>query len=103
MKLDDDALLNLFWDATLTFDPTGSTVVLEVDGTQHAATWLAAPVQSGGSWTQTARTTARFAGSAVTVSGSDVQPATGRRMCQWLVTTADGQRVPSQEFALDVK
>ena len=108
MRLDDDALEYLWWrDADMTFDPTGSTVVLEVDGTPRAMTWQGSPVQVGSGssakWVQTARTNMKFAGSAVSVTNPDIQLTVGRHMAQPIVTTADGQKVPGPEFPIDVK
>lgn len=104
MRLDDDALLYFYWDAELTFDPAGSSVVLEVDGVQKAATWQGTAVVSGTKWLRTARTDMRFAGSAVTPVAPDVQLTVGRHPAQWLITpTADGQKVPGTSFPIDAK
>lgn len=104
MRLDDDARTYLWWrNGEMTADPAGSTVALEVDGTLRTMVWDGTAVQSGSKWIVTARTTMKFAGSAATVSGSDVQLTVGRHMAQPIVTTADGQTVPGPEFPIDVK
>ncbi|MGZ4521923.1 MAG: hypothetical protein ACXVXO_00685 [Mycobacteriaceae bacterium] len=104
MRLDDDAKTYLWWrSGELTADPTGSTVALEVDGTQRAMVWDVPAVQSGTKWIVTARTTMKFAGSAATVSGTDVALTPGRHIAQPIVTTADGQVVAGPEFPIDVK
>ncbi len=103
MRIDEDARLNISWDATLTFDPTGSTVVLAIDGTPYAMAWQGTPVAASGTWTQTARTTARFCGSLATPLAGDVKLAVGRRMGEPIVTLADGQIVPCYpEIPIDV-
>jgi hypothetical protein len=91
MRLDDDAKVFLFADLTLSVDPTGSTVELEVDSTRYAMTWQGSPASSGGKWTQTARTNVKFAGSAQTVTGGDVKLTAGRHDTQPIVTLSDGQ------------
>lgn len=101
--LDDDARLYLYADLTLSVDPTGSTVQLEVDATKYAMTWQGTPVAASGVWKQTARTTAKFIGSAVTVTSSDVQLTSGRHPTQALVTMADGQVIPGSSVPLDVR
>lgn len=62
MKFDAGTRTRLLVKMELDFDPTGSTVEVKVDSTWHPATWQDSPVQSGGKWTQTARTTDYFAG-----------------------------------------
>ena len=101
MNLDDDARVNIRWDASLTFDPTGSTVELEVDGTRHAMSWQGSPVSAGGRWTQRALTNDRFCGSAATPIGSDVALTVGSHPAQPIVTTADGQVVPGTLSRID--
>lgn len=103
MRLDDDALVFVTWDAELSADPTGSTVELEVDGVRRSATWQGSPVQSGSSWRQTARTNGKLGGTNSTPGGSDVKLTAGRHMAQFIVTTADGQVVPATEFPIDVR
>lgn len=49
---------------TLDFDPTGSTIELQVDGTWYPCTWLGTATASGAKWTQQARTVAYFSGTA---------------------------------------
>lgn len=95
MRIDDDARLYLWWDAVLTFDPSSATVELDVDGTRYAMTWIDTAANDGTRWTRTARTTAKFIGSAMTISGSDVKLTVGRHIAEPIVSTADGQVVPS--------
>jgi len=94
VRIDDDARLYIWWDATLTFDPATATVELDVDGTRYPMTWQGAAVSAGGKWTRTARTSAMFVGTARTVSGSDVKLTAGRHVAEPIVTAADGQVVP---------
>lgn len=103
MRLDDDGRVYLYSDLTLTVDPTGSTVKLEVDGVLHNMSWQEEPVVSGSTWRQTARTVAMFCGSAVTPTGSDVQLTVGRHMSQPIVTAADGQIIPGSQIPIDVR
>lgn len=95
MNIDDDAKLYLWWDATLTFDPTGSTVEIEIDATRYPMTWQGAPVAAAGSWTQTARTTSMFAGSNAGTVGAPVVLTVGRHLGQPIVSVG-GQVVPCQ-------
>lgn len=100
--IDDDAKLYLWFDATLTFDPAGSTVELEVDATRYAMTWQGSPTVVGSTWTQTARSTQMFAGSNAGSVGSPVALTAGRHQAQPIVTTG-GQVVPCRPLAsLDV-
>lgn len=101
MKLDEDTKVFLFWDADLSVDPTSSTVEIEVDGTRHAMTWQGSPVQAGARWTQTARTTEKFAGSTVTPGASIVVLTVGSHTIKPVVTTADGQIVVGRQDRID--
>lgn len=94
LRLDEDAKVYLWWDAVLTMDPTGSTVTVEIDGVSHAMTWQGSPVQSGSTWTQTARSTEKLAGSTVTAGAGLVSLTAGTHTLKPIVTTADGQIVP---------
>lgn len=94
MKIDDDARLYIWWDATCKFDPTDATVELDVDGTRYPMTWTNSATPNGLEWTRTARTTAKFIGTARTVSGGDVALTAGRHMVEPIVSTPDGQVVP---------
>lgn len=104
MKIDDDARLFIWWDATLTFDPADATVELDVDGVRYPMTWTDTAVWDNDTrWTRTARTTSKFIGTGRTVSGSDVGLTKGRHMAEPIVTTADGQVVPiAYPISLDV-
>ncbi len=101
MKLDEDAKVYVWWDAELTVDPTGSTVVIEIDGTSRAMTWQGSPVSAGGKWTQTARTTDKVAGSTVTPGAGLIVLTAGSHTTKPLVTTADGQVVPGPNGRID--
>jgi hypothetical protein len=96
MRLDEDAKEYLWWDAELTFDPTGSTVEIEVDGTRYAMAWQGSPVvvTAGKKWTQTARTTTKFAGSTVTPGAGVVVLTPGTHTLKPVTTPTDGQVVP---------
>ena len=76
MKLNDSSRLQIRIDALrFTQDPTGGTLVLTVDGTDHACTWDGPATQDGGTWTRAAHTNDFFAGPAVpigAVSGATV-------------------------------
>lgn len=110
MILDDDARYYLFHDLTLTVDPTGSDVVLEitlddvaVTGSPFAMTWQGTPTEGVDEWSQTARTDARFCGPNATPEGSDVQVDFGWYVAQALVTLDDGQIVPGPTKRLQVR
>jgi hypothetical protein len=104
MRIDDDAKVYIWWDAVVTADPTGSSVKLEIDdATQYDMAWQGSPVQSGSNWTQTARTTVRFAGTIAPISGTDVRLTSGRHMAQPIATLADGQIITGPETPVDVK
>jgi hypothetical protein len=95
MKIDRDAQLYIYWDAVIDADPTGSTVVLEVDETPYGMDWMGTPVRTGVStWFQTARTQMRFLGSGRTPTGSDVQLTAGAHVGKPVVTFIDGQSLP---------
>lgn len=95
MRIDDDARMFIWWDATLTFDPAAATVELDIDGIRYPMTWIDTAVWDGDkSWTRTARTTSKFIGTGRTATGSDVALTKGRHAAEPIVTTADGQVVP---------
>lgn len=88
MKFDAGTRTRLLVTMTLDFDPTGSTVEVKVDDTWHAATWQGTPTNTGGKWTQTARTTDYFAGPEVAApGGAVVLAATPRHTTQTRVTS----------------
>ncbi|MDR7253685.1 hypothetical protein J2X46_002675 [Nocardioides sp. BE266] len=86
MKFDAGTRTRLIATMTLDFDPTGSTVEVKVDSTWHPASWQDAAVQSGGKWTQAARSTGYFAGPEATADGATVLAA-GRHATQTRVTS----------------
>jgi hypothetical protein len=87
MKFDAGTRTRLLVKMELDFDPTGSTVEVKVDSTWYPASWLDTPVQSGGTWKQTARTTGYFAGpEVVDPAGATVLTAT-RHLTQTRVTS----------------
>lgn len=88
MKFDAGTRTRLLVRMELDFDPTGSTVEVKVDGTWYPASWLDSPVQSDGTWKQTARTTGYFAGPEVAdPAGAVVLTATPRHYTQTRVTS----------------
>lgn len=86
MRFDAGTRTRLLVRMELDFDPTGSTVEVKVDDTWHAAAWLDSPVTSGGKWTQTARTTAYFAGPEAVASGATALAA-ARHLTQTRITS----------------
>lgn len=72
LKFDEGTRTRIFARMTLDFDPTGSTVELQVDDEWYDATWLGSPVRLGEKWTQTARTDGYFAGPDVETPDSAV-------------------------------
>lgn len=101
MNIDNDAKLYIWWDATLSFDPTGSVVTLKIDNTTYPMTWIGAPLLSGLSvWRQTARTDGLFAGSAVNPAGAVALPV-GRLVAEPIVS-ANGQVIPCETSYIDV-
>ena len=101
-RFDTGSRTQLLVDMTLDFDPTGSTVEVEVDGTWYAATWIGSPVSASGRWMQTARTTAYFAGPAHAAPAGATVLATGRRYTQTRVT-ASGTTIVFDSTPIDVK
>jgi hypothetical protein len=75
MRFDNDTRTRLIADLTLSIDPAGSTVEVQVDSTWYPATWQDSPVETSGRWTQTARTTGYFAGPNAAASGAVVLTA----------------------------
>lgn len=103
MTLDDDARVYLTGSLTVSVDPTGSTVELEVDGSRYPMAWVGSPVASSGRWVQDAKTTYRFCGSNATAVGSDVKLTAGTHAAQILVTLTDGQVVPGSNQRIEVQ
>lgn len=105
MKFDAATRTRLLATMTLDFDPTGSTVEVKVDGTWYPATWQGTPTQSGGTWTQTARTTDYFAGPEIaSPAGAIVLTATPtpRHLTQTRVTSG-GDIITADSTPLDVR
>lgn len=86
MRFDADTRTRISADISVNFDPTGSTVELQIDSTWYPATWLGTPVLASGKWTQTARTNTYFAGPSA-VLGPAVLLALGRHLSQARITT----------------
>lgn len=86
MIIDDDAKVFIYWDATLTFDPTTSTVELDISGTRYAMTWQGSPVVVGNKWLQTAKTTQLFRGSSANNTNSPVALTPGTYLGEPIVT-----------------
>ena len=86
MIIDDGAKLYIYWDATLTFDPTTSTVQLQINNTYYAMAWQSTPVYSGGKWRQTAKTTQLFGGSLADATNTPVLLGKGRFLGEPTVT-----------------
>lgn len=101
MNLDNDAQVYLWWDADLTANPTGSTVVYELDGVSKGMTWQGSPVQVGSRWTQTARSVDKVAGSSVTPAAGLNVLTSGSHTVKPIVTLSDGQVVPGLKDRID--
>lgn len=86
MKFDAGTRTRILATMSLDFDPTGSTVEVKVDSTWYPATWQGTATQSGGTWTQIARTTAYFAGPEATLGPANLL-ALGRHVTQTRVTS----------------
>lgn len=88
MNFDAATRTKIYVDMDLSYDPTGTTVELNIDGTWYPATWQGSPTPIGSKWTQTALTTGYFAGPAVdagTVAGATVLAA-GNHVTETRVT-----------------
>jgi hypothetical protein len=108
MRFDQGTRTRLLVDMTLDFDPAGSTVEVEVDGTWFAATWLgtatATPASAAnprGKWTQTARTTGYFAGPLHEAPAGATVLAAGRHLTQTRVTSG-GDTIVSNSTPINV-
>lgn len=86
MSIGSDAKTYVWADGVTTFDPTGATVELEVAGVRYGMSWEAAAVQTGASWTRTARTTELFSG----VDRADgVRLPAGRHLAKLIYTVGE--------------
>ena len=86
MRFDAGTRTRLLATMTLDFDPTGSTVEVKVGPTWYPATWQGTPTVKAGKWTQTARTTAYFAGPEADATGATALTAV-RHLTQTRVTS----------------
>ena len=87
MNIDKDGKIFLWFDAELSFDPTGSTVALKVDGgTSHPMTWQGLPATTTTGFKQTAKTDELFAGSLADTTNTPVILTTGIHICEPIVT-----------------
>lgn len=104
MRLDDDARVILGWEAELTVDPAGSTVELEVGETTYPMVWVGEGVLRRDVWVRRAQTVNMLRGtSAPADDESDIVLAAGVHQAEVIVTTLDGQRLPSQRFVIEVR
>lgn len=101
MKLNDETRTRLLVEMTLSQDPAGSTVELKVDSTWYACAWQGSAVQSDGTWTQTARTSAFFAGPLAVASGATVL-ALGRHYTETRVSWPGGDMIAEKSSPIDV-
>ena len=101
MKINPGSRVKLTLTTEATFDPTGSTIELSVDGVWHPATWLGTPTATGSKWTQSAETTEWFAGPVATANGAVVL-ATGRRSTEGRLTNG-GQVIAFATDPIDVQ
>jgi hypothetical protein len=106
MILDASTRTQILVDMTLSFDPTGSTVELQVDGgAWHAATWQDTATTIGVGkdkrWMQSARTSDYFAGPLATAAGATVLTA-GKHLTQTRVTLG-GQELANNSSPIYVE
>lgn len=108
MRFDTGTRTRLLVDMTLDFDPTGSTIEVDVDGTWYPATWLETPTAQPvsrdyprGKWTQTAQTSEFFAGPAATPDGATVL-IVGRHNTQTRLTLG-GEVIVRDSTPIDVQ
>ncbi|CAA9241807.1 MAG: hypothetical protein AVDCRST_MAG83-1670 [uncultured Arthrobacter sp.] len=102
MRFDADTRTRLLVDMILDFDPTGSTVEIQVDSTWYPATWIGSPVSASGKWTQTARTTAYFAGPLHATPAGATVLTTGRHSTQTRIVSG-GDTIAADSTPIDVK
>ena len=96
MIFDSGTKTEITVDMVLDFDPTGTTIEVQVDATWYAATWqgtaaFGTPVQGRPTWQQAAQTTGLFAGPDVASPGAAVVLQLGTHPMQTRVTS--GQRI----------
>lgn len=102
MKFDAGTKTRVIADMTLSIDPDGSTVEIQVDDTWYPATWQGTAVEAGGKWTQTAQTDGYFAGPDVAIPGAAVVLDTRRHLTQTRVTSGSDVLV-EDSTPIDVK
>jgi hypothetical protein len=102
VKLNDETRTRLLVPMTLTQDPTGSTIELKIDAAWYSCTWQGTPVQSGGLWTQTARTTGFFAGPLHAAPAGATVLTTGRHTTETRVAWPGGDTIADRSSPIDV-
>lgn len=109
MRFDSDTRTRLIATMTLDFNPTGSTVEVEIDGVWYPATWQGTAVEGKqrrngatvDTWTQQARTDGYFAGPDVASPGSAVVLTLGTHLTQTRVTSG-GDVIAENSNRIDV-
>lgn len=92
LTFDSGTRTRILVDMVLDFDPTGTTVEYRLDAAWYPATWQGTPVaipatsSARAKWTQTARTTAYFAGPDADQTGATAL-ALGRHEAETRVTS----------------
>lgn len=89
----------------MTFDPTGSTVALWLNGTSVSMSWAGVPILAAdGTWSQYARTNAMFSGTALLPPDpADVALAAGRYIGTPVITLIGGQQVDIPPTPIDIR
>lgn len=102
--IDTDELLPIDAHITeLTFDPTGSTITLKIGATTYGMAWVGGTILgSDGYWSQYAKTTMRFAGTAVVAIAPDVNLPAGRYLGKPVITLIGGSQVSIPATPIDI-
>lgn len=96
-----DDLVHLWWEGVTEWDPTSTTLVLEVDGTAYPCTWDAAATSATRwdaqrreqvtEWSRRGRTVALFRGVDRTDAAPVVALTEGTHQAKAIYALADGQ------------
>lgn len=107
-RIDEDFRDHIWADLTLYADPLGSVPELEILDMRHLMGWQGTATtgvdyRGRPTWTQTAKSVARFCGSEATAQPGDVQLVAGRVMMKVLVTYPGGHTNAGADTSVTVQ
>lgn len=112
ITIGSDDLVHIWWDGVTAWDPSTTTLVIEVDGTAYPCTWDATATSATRwdqqrraqvtEWSRRARTNALFRGVDRTDTAPVIALTAGTHQAKAIYTLDDGQVVGTIPMAVTV-